>query len=83
MACAKFGQKVAAACKLLCHYSKNSVMPQLKNLPSGPYTLTDLILVWSMILVVFVGFWLLNRYLKRAPKKPPYETSDGSFAKTK
>jgi ABC-type nickel/cobalt efflux system permease component RcnA len=47
-------------------------MPQLKHLPSGPYTLTDVLLVWSMILVVFTGFWLLNRYLKRAQKKRPY-----------
>jgi hypothetical protein len=47
-------------------------MPQLKHLPSGPYTLTDLLLVWSMILAVFVGFWLLKRYLKKAQKKQPY-----------
>ena len=47
-------------------------MPQLKHLPSGPYTLTDLLLAWSMVLAVFVGFWLLKRYLKKAQKKRPY-----------
>ncbi|MDS4075827.1 MAG: hypothetical protein RKO68_07620 [Candidatus Accumulibacter sp.] len=47
-------------------------MPQLKHLPSGPYTLTDILLVWSMILVVFGGFWLLNRYLKKRQENKSY-----------
>ncbi len=47
-------------------------MPQLKHLPSGPYSLVDVLLVWSMILVVFVAFWLLDRYLKKSRTKRPY-----------
>jgi len=58
-------------------------MPQLKHLPSGPYTLTDLLLVWSMILVVFIGFWLLNLHLKKAQKNRPYAKKLTSRLKTR
>jgi len=47
-------------------------MNHLKHLSTGTYTLIEVLMVWSMILVVFVGFWLLNRYLKKSPKNKSY-----------
>ena len=48
-------------------------LPYLKHLPSGPHSLIGMLVGWSMILVVFVAFWLLDRYLKKKRTKRPYK----------
>ncbi len=43
-----------------------------QHLHTGASTPEQIWIVWAMIAAVFVGIWLLERYLKRRKKRLPY-----------
>jgi hypothetical protein len=44
----------------------------LKHSSTGAYTPTQILVVWAMIVAVFLGIWLLERYLRRREKRLPF-----------
>jgi len=44
----------------------------LKHSSTGTSTPEQVLVIWAMIIAVFLGIWLLERYLKRREKRLPF-----------
>jgi len=44
----------------------------LKHLSTGASTPEQVFVVWAMIVAVFFGIWLLERYLQRRERRVPF-----------
>ncbi|NHC08285.1 hypothetical protein [Azonexus fungiphilus] len=55
------------------HITINTGTPEmLQHSSTGASTPEQVLVVWAMIIAVFLGIWLLERYLKRREKRLPF-----------